>query len=72
VWDEALTGIDMATLLDTAEPEVAAAIKSTRVILERLGARPYLERLDAAASRAPARAARPNGCGHSRSPSQLG
>jgi tetratricopeptide (TPR) repeat protein len=60
VWDEALTGVDMALLLDPAEPEVAAAIKSTRDILERLGARPYIERLDAAASRAPAaRPARP-------------
>ena len=48
VWDEALTGIDMATLLDPAEPEVAATIKSTREILERLGAKPYLERLNAA------------------------
>ena len=46
VWDEALTGIDMATVLDPADPEVAAAIKSTREILERLGARPYLDRLD--------------------------
>jgi tetratricopeptide (TPR) repeat protein len=52
VWDEALTGVDMAQLLDPAEPEVAAAVKSTRAILERLGARPYIERLDAAAGRA--------------------
>jgi class 3 adenylate cyclase len=51
VWDEALTGIDMATVLDPAEPEVAAAIKSTREILEHLGAKPYLERLDAAVAR---------------------
>ena len=29
VWDEALTGIDMATLLDPSEPEVAAVIVST-------------------------------------------
>ena len=50
-WDEALTGVDMATVLDPAEPEVAAAIKSTREILERLGAKPYLERLDAAVAR---------------------
>jgi class 3 adenylate cyclase/tetratricopeptide (TPR) repeat protein len=48
VWDDALTGIDMATLLDPTEPEIAAAIKATRAILERLGAQPYLERLDAA------------------------
>jgi hypothetical protein len=52
VWDEAMTGMDMATLLDPAEPEVATAITSTRAILERLGARPYLERLEAAAFRA--------------------
>lgn len=51
VWDEALTGMDMAELLDPADPEVAAAVKSTREILERLGARPFIERLDAAASR---------------------
>ena len=62
VWDEALTGVDMATLLDPAEPEVAAAIKSTREILERLGAAPYLARLAAAAVRehAPAPAVRKN------------
>src|SRR5688572_1795936 len=51
VWDEALTGLDMAELLDAADPEVAAAIRSTRAILERLGAKPYLERLDAAETR---------------------
>ena len=51
VWDEALTGLDMAEFLDLTQPEVAAAIASTREILERLGARPYLERLDAAAAR---------------------
>ena len=47
VWDEALTGLTMAQLLDPAEPEVAAAIDSTREILQRLKAKPYLERLDA-------------------------
>ncbi len=47
-WDEALTGIDMALLLDPSEPDVAAAIESTREILERLGAQPYLDRIDAA------------------------
>jgi tetratricopeptide (TPR) repeat protein len=51
VWDEALTGLDMAILLDPAEPEAAAAIKSSRAILERLGAQPYIERLDAAVAR---------------------
>lgn len=53
VWDELLSGIDMATLLDPAEPEVAAVVASTRTILERLRARPYLEKLDAAVARTP-------------------
>ena len=44
----ALTGVDMVTLLDPTEPDVATAIKSTREILERLGAKPNIERLDAA------------------------
>lgn len=48
VWDEVLTAIDMATLLDPAEPDVRAAADSARAILMRLGARPYIERLDAA------------------------
>ena len=47
-WDEALTGIDMATLLDPAEPEVRAAAESAREILVRLGAAPFVARLDAA------------------------
>jgi hypothetical protein len=50
VWDEALTGLDMAELLGPAEREVAEVVASTRAILERLGARPYLARLDAAIS----------------------
>ncbi len=57
-WDEALTGLDMATLLNPAEPEVTAAIASSRAIFERLGAKPYLDKLDAAASRGPAPASR--------------
>ena len=55
VWDEALTGIDMALLLDPADPEVAAVITSTRAILERLHARPYLERLASAVAAGSAR-----------------
>lgn len=47
-WDEALTAIDMATLLDSSEPEVRAAAGSAREILVRLGAKPFLARLDAA------------------------
>lgn len=50
VWDEVLTGLTMAQLLDPAEPEIAAVIASTREILERLRAKPFLERLDAAAA----------------------
>jgi hypothetical protein len=38
----------MATVLDPSEPDVRAAAESAREILTRLGARPFLERLDAA------------------------
>ncbi len=47
-WDEALIGIDMATLLDPAHPEVRASAESAREILVRLGAAPFVARLDAA------------------------
>jgi class 3 adenylate cyclase/tetratricopeptide (TPR) repeat protein len=47
-WDEALTGIDMAILLDPSEPEVRIVAHSAREILMRLGAKPFLKRLDAA------------------------
>lgn len=58
-WDQALCAIDMATLVDPAQP-VVAAVESVRVILARMRARPFLERLDAAASRStPAAAPRP-------------
>ncbi|HEY5520215.1 MAG TPA: adenylate/guanylate cyclase domain-containing protein [Candidatus Limnocylindrales bacterium] len=50
-WEEALTGLDMATVLDPELPEVRAIVRTTREILERLRARPYLERLDAAMAR---------------------
>jgi tetratricopeptide (TPR) repeat protein len=50
-WDEALTGVDMAELLDPSDPEVAAVIASTRAMLEGLRAKPYLDRLDAAVAR---------------------
>jgi class 3 adenylate cyclase/tetratricopeptide (TPR) repeat protein len=45
-WTEALLGIDMATVLDSSLPEVAEATASTREILTRLGAAPFLARLD--------------------------
>ncbi len=48
VFDEALTGIDMALLLGPAEPEVRAAAAAASEILARLGARPLISRLEAA------------------------
>ncbi len=51
VWDEALCGLDMATLLDPADPEVRAAAWAAREILVRLEAAPFLTRLDAALGR---------------------
>jgi hypothetical protein len=51
VWDEALCGLDMATLLDPADPEVRAAADAAREILVRLEAAPFLARLDAAMAR---------------------
>lgn len=51
VWEEALTGIDMATVLDPSDSDVRAAATSTREILVRLDAKPYVERLDAALAR---------------------
>ena len=51
VWEEVQTGLDMAELLDPGEPDVASVLASTRAILERLGAKPYLAQLDAAIAR---------------------
>ena len=53
-WDEALVGIDMATLLDPSDPYVRSVVESTREILVRLGAKPFVERLDAAMGRSTA------------------
>jgi len=47
-WDEALSSIDMATLIDPIQPEVQAAGESAREILSRLRASPFLTRLNAA------------------------
>jgi hypothetical protein len=47
-WDEALCGLDMALLLDPSDPDVRAAAEASREILVRLGAAPFIERLDAA------------------------
>nr|MBA2373425.1 AAA family ATPase [Chloroflexota bacterium] len=51
---EALTAIDMATMLDPTLPDVQAAGLTARQILGDLGARPFLERLESALSRYPA------------------
>jgi class 3 adenylate cyclase/tetratricopeptide (TPR) repeat protein len=51
VWDEILTSIDMATVLDPTEPEVREAAGLAREQLVRLRARPFLERLDACLAR---------------------
>ncbi len=48
VWDEALCGLQMATLIGPHEPEVKAAAERAREILVRLRAEPFLDRLDAA------------------------
>jgi class 3 adenylate cyclase/tetratricopeptide (TPR) repeat protein len=45
-WDEALTTIDAATLIGPDDPEVRDAAIRSRDILVRLGARPFVERLD--------------------------
>jgi class 3 adenylate cyclase/tetratricopeptide (TPR) repeat protein len=50
-WDEALTAIDMVTLLDPRQPEVRASGESGRAILSRLRASPFLARLDTALGR---------------------
>ena len=47
-WDEALTVIDMVAFLGPEEAEVRAAADGARQTLARLGAQPYLERLEAA------------------------
>jgi hypothetical protein len=47
----------MATLLDPDGPGVRAAAAAARDILVRLGARPFIARLDAALARSPTDAA---------------
>jgi hypothetical protein len=47
-WDEALTVVDMVTFLGPDEAEVRTAAEWARATLTRLGAKPYLERLEAA------------------------
>jgi hypothetical protein len=61
MWEQALTALDMATVLDQSEPVVAAAIKTARETFIRLGAKPYLARLEMVAARdaPPVKAQRP-------------
>ena len=47
-WEEAMLGIDMATVLDAHEPEVGAAAERSREILIGLRAQPFLDRLERA------------------------
>jgi len=56
-FDEAAAAVDMAVLLRSPErdaADVAVAIEAARDTLERLGARPFLARLDEARTRQPA------------------
>ena len=60
-FDEAAAAVDMAVLLRSPErdaADVGLAIGAARETLERLGARPFLARLDAAGTLQPAVAAR--------------
>ena len=49
-FELARTALDQVVLFGPAHPDVPAAAKEARGIFERLGALPYLERLDAAIS----------------------
>ena len=53
----AQTGIVMCAVLEPSSPEVEAAEREARGILEALGARAWLDRLDDALRRAPQRVA---------------
>ena len=50
-WDEALTVVDMVTFLGPDEADVRTAAEWARATLSRLGAQPYLERLEAGLAR---------------------
>ncbi len=50
-WDQALSAIDLVTVLDPTDPEVRAAADAARAILVGLRARPFVDRLDAALAR---------------------
>jgi class 3 adenylate cyclase/tetratricopeptide (TPR) repeat protein len=59
VWDGTLTGLDMVMLLDPNDAEVRKVADATRATLTRLGARPFVDQLDAALARSPT-ASRPS------------
>jgi hypothetical protein len=62
--------MDMAILLDPSVPEVRAAADAARTTLVRLGAAPFVARLDAALERVPEPAARvPRSAEHAAVPS---
>jgi hypothetical protein len=58
-WEEAFTAIDMAAILGPDREEVRQAADRAREILGRMGAKPYLDRLEASMARAP-RGSRPS------------
>ena len=58
-WDEALAVIDMAKFLGVSDPEMEPAVDWARETLTRLGAKPYLARLDEVIAAAPAADAGP-------------
>jgi hypothetical protein len=47
-WDEALSVVDMAKFVGPSEPEVQTAAEWALATLRRLGAKPYIERLEEA------------------------
>ena len=49
-WDEALTAIDAATVLGTADAEIQRAVERSREFLVSVRATTFVERLDAAAN----------------------
>jgi class 3 adenylate cyclase/tetratricopeptide (TPR) repeat protein len=60
-FDEALTGLEMAMLLDSRLPDVQAAAGVSRRILAELGAEPFVRALDAAIADGTATSQGPDG-----------
>jgi hypothetical protein len=57
-WRQALGALTLLSTIGAGEAEVRAAAESAREILARLGAKPFIERLDAALARSSDRAGR--------------